>query len=209
MVDEIMLFLLRNGAHRTPVSLTTTDIGDALGMSQQNVSRRLMLLEREGKAERKRGGVLLTEKGVGEIRELLAMLQNSFDSKLQMAGIIADGLGEGEFYLSRPGYSRQIREKLGFNPFPGTLNIRLDQKGVELRRRMLQLEPIIIDGFRENGRTFGDLFSYKAAVDGVDCAIVVPSRTHHSQQIIEVIAPVNLRKRLRKKSGDGVAIRIW
>jgi riboflavin kinase len=209
MVDEIMLFLLRSGAHMAPVTLTTTDMGEALGMSQQNVSRRLLLLEKKEMVLRSKGSVTLTEKGISEIKGLLAILQNSFDSKLRMTGVIADGLGEGGFYLSRPRYGKQIKEKFGFKPFPGTLNIKLDAEGVELRRRMLQLEPIIVDGFSENGRTFGDLFSYKAAVEDVECAVVVPTRTHHGKDIIEIVAPMNLRKTLRKKTGDKVAIRIW
>ena len=208
MVDEIMLFLLRSDGHRALVRMTTTEIGAALDMSQQNVSRRLVLLEKQGKVERKKGGVELTEKGINEIRVLLAMLQNSFDSKLQISGTIADGLGEGGFYISRPGYTKGIRKNFNFDPYPGTLNIKLDEKGVELRRRMIQLEPRIIAGFRDKGRMFGDLFAYSALVDRIECAVVVPIRTHHGQEIIELVAPVNLRERMRKKTGDEATVRI-
>jgi len=207
-MDELLLLLLRSGAHREHVRLTTTEIGQMLGMSQQNVSRRLRALEKEGRIERKRQGVALTEEGVAEMRELLAQLQNAFDSSLEMHGRIADGLGEGRFYLSRPGYRKQMREKLGFEPYHGTLNVLLDAGEGEKRRRLLQLEPVIIEGFTEDERTFGDLFAYKAKVDGIECAVVVPLRTHHGQDVIELVAPVSLRKKLGKGTGERILVKI-
>jgi riboflavin kinase, archaea type len=39
---------------------------------------------------------------------------------------IASGLEQGQYFISRVGYSRQFVEKLGFVPFPGTLNVLLE-----------------------------------------------------------------------------------
>jgi riboflavin kinase len=208
MVDEILLFLLRSGAHRSAARLTTTEIAASLGMSQQNVSRRLRVLERAGSIRRGASGIALTDEGVAQMRELLATLQNAFCARLEMRGVVSDGLGEGRFYLSKPGYARQMREKLGFAPYPGTLNLRLEGGEAEKRRRMLQMEPIVIAGFSEGNRRYGDLFAYMARADGAECAVVVPLRTHHGQDVVELVAAVNLRKRLRKKTGDEVALRI-
>ena len=208
MVDEILLFLLRSGAHRSATRLTTTEIAASLGMSQQNVSRRLRILEREGSIRRGAPGIALTDAGVAQMRGLLATLQNAFCARLEMRGTVSDGLGEGRFYLSRPGYARQMEEKLGFAPYPGTLNLRLDGDGAEKRRRMLQMEPIVISGFSEGNRRYGDLFAYRAMAGGVECAVVVPLRTHHGQDVVELVAAANLRKRLRKKTGDEVVLRI-
>ena len=208
MVDELLLFLLRNNAHRSAARLTTTEIAATLGMSQQNVSRRLRVLEKEGRIRRGASGIALTDAGVAEMRDLLAMMQNAFSARLEMRGVIADGLGEGKFYLSKSGYARQMEEKFGFAPYPGTLNLKLDGDEAGKRRRLLQMEPVVIAGFTEGGRRYGDLFAYRAKADGVDCAIVVPLRTHHGQDVIELTAAVNLRKRLKKKSGDEVVLRI-
>jgi riboflavin kinase len=207
-MDELLLLLLRNGAHRSAVRLTTTEIAALLGMSQQNVSRRLRMLEKEGMIRREASGITLTDSGVKEMKELLATLQNAFSARLEMKGRVADGLGEGRFYLSKPGYARQMEEKLGFTPYPGTLNLKLEDGEAEKRRRLLQLEPIIIAGFVEDGRRYGDLFAYRAKADGVECAVVVPLRTHHGQDVVELTAPVNLRNRLKKRSGDEVVLRI-
>ncbi len=207
-MDELLLLLLRNGAHRSAVRLTTTEIAALLGMSQQNVSRRLRMLEKEGMIRRDPSGITLTDKGVADIKDLLAVLQNAFSARLEIRGKVADGLGEGKFYLSKPGYARQMEDKLGFVPYPGTLNLRLEGGEAEKRRRLLHLEPVVIAGFTEEGRRYGDLFAYRAKAEGVECAVVVPLRTHHGQDVIELTAPLNLRKRLNKKSGDEVVLRI-
>jgi len=208
MVDDLLVFLLRNRAHNGAIRLTTTEIGAGTGMSQQNVSRRLRALEREGKIARGKSGVALTDAGVAELRDLMAALQNAFGARLEIRGRIADGLGEGRFYLSRKGYLSGIRKGLGFEPYPGTLNIKLDAEGAEKRRRLLQLEPVVIEGFSEGGRTYGDLFAYHARAGGLDCAIVIPMRTHHGQDVIELMAPYNLRNRLGKRTGDEVVLKI-
>jgi len=207
-MDEILIFLLRHGAHNTRLRMSTAQIGQELGMSQQNASRKLMCLEQAGMVKRDRSGISLTQKAMDDIADLKALLNNAFEPKLEMHGRIVKGLGEGRFYLSQDGYIKQMKEKLGFEPYPGTLNIRLDREGIDARRRMLQLEPLIIDGFEKDGRRFGELFAYRANAGSIDCAIVVPLRTHHGNDMIEVMAPVNLRKTLRKKEGDIVTLKI-
>ena len=44
-----------------------------------------------------------------------------------MQGKITAGLGQAVFFLSREGYRRQFLEHVGFVPFPGTLNVLLDE----------------------------------------------------------------------------------
>jgi riboflavin kinase len=205
-MDELLLFLLKKGAHRSALGLTTSDIGADLGMSQQNVSRKLRLLEDEGKITRERSGIRISEQGVLELKELQASLENAFSANLEIVGRIVDGLGEGKFYLSQDGYRKQIKGKLGFDPYPGTLNIRIEKDDVEKRRRLLALDPLIIEGFVKEGRRFGDLLAYLADVEGRECAILVPLRTHHGSDVLEIAASVNLKKELGKNNGDQITI---
>ena len=44
-----------------------------------------------------------------------------------MRGKILSGLGQAQYFLTREGYSRQFAAKLGFVPFPGTLNVLLEE----------------------------------------------------------------------------------
>jgi len=206
-MDEMLLLLLRHGAHLGPVRITSTELGAQLSMSQQNASRRLLALERGGFVERRDGGIQLTKKGHGELAGLYSALKAAFEGdRIEIEGTVVSGLGEGRYYLSLPGYKNQIKQKLGFLPYPGTLNIRLGAADLWKRQHILRLDPVIIKGFRDEKRTYGDLFAYGCTLEGVECAVLVPLRTHHGADILEVIARWELKRKLKKKDGDSVRV---
>lgn len=206
-MDEMLLVLLRRGAHRTPIRITTSSLGAESGMSQQNASRKLLLLEKEGYVGRNKEGIRLTKKGCESLAADYASLRKAFEGeRLEIGGTIVKGLGEGKYYLSLEGYRKAVRQKLGFRPFPGTLNVKMDEDDRWKKQQIIQMEPVIIPGFRDRKRTYGDLFSYRCRLGEEECAVVVPMRTHHGPDIIEVIAPVDLKKALGKKDGDRVKV---
>ena len=50
---------------------------------------------------------------------------------------IVSGMGEGAYYMSLKGYRNQFIEKLGYEPYPGTLNVKLvDQIFMQARREI-------------------------------------------------------------------------
>lgn len=206
-MDELLLVLLRHGAHKAPVKMTTSALGAEAGMSQQNASRKLLELEGQGQLERGKGGIRLTRKGCDLLADGYASLRRAFEGeRLEIRGTVVGGLGEGRYYLSLDGYKKAIRQKLGFNPFPGTLNIKIDEDDRWKKQQLIQMEPVIIPGFMDRKRTYGDLFSYRCRLGDEECAIVVPMRTHHGPDILEVVAPVDLKKALRKKDGSRVKV---
>jgi riboflavin kinase len=206
-MDELLLLLLRHGAHARPARLTGAELGAALSMSQQNASRRLAELERTGYVERKDGGIMLTKTAYGELAGLYSSMKAAFEGgRLEIEGTISAGLGEGRYYISLPGYRKQIEEKLGFSPYPGTLNVRLDEADLWKRQHLLGLDPVVIRGFRDDKRTYGDIFAYACTVEGEKCAVIVPLRTHHGADILEIIARHELKRKLRKKDGQRVRV---
>ncbi|NYZ73816.1 CTP-dependent riboflavin kinase [Candidatus Micrarchaeota archaeon] len=206
-MDEMLLVLLRRRAHKFPVKITTSSLGAEAGMSQQNASRKLTMLARDGFIERGTEGIRLTKKAYDEAAVLFSSLRGIFESgRIRIDGTIVQGLGEGKFYLSLPGYRKQIREKLGFDPFPGTLNVRLDGEQAWKRQLLLDGEPIIISGFRGKDRAYGDLFAYRCRLGRVAAAVIFPLRTTHGTDIIEIIAPQSLRRTMRLGNGSRVTI---
>lgn len=206
-MDDLLVLLLRRGAHQRPVRITTAEIGAEAGMSQQNASRRLKELEGEGYIRRGKDGLMLSGKARDDLSALYSSLRSAFEGgQLDMNGTIVSGLGEGKFYLSLEGYRRQITQKLGFEAFPGTLNIRLDEADLLQRQELRRMEPVVISGFRDGQRTYGDLFAYRCKVGGIECAIIIPLRTHHGQDIIELISASELKKTLMKKDGDRIEV---
>ncbi len=209
-MDEVLLLLVKKGAHVRHVRITTSEIGAILGMSQQNASARLSKSEQLGLVEKTKDGIALTKKGAEEAYAFYAELKNAFEKKApKLYGAIVSGLGEGRYYLSLQKYKKQIREKLGFEAYEGTLNVKLSEESAAAKSHFLKnSEPVIIKGFRKGERTFGDLYAYPCAMEKHKCALVVPLRTHHPSEIVEIISPVNLKKALNKKDGDAVKIEL-
>ena len=104
-----------------------------------------------------------------------------------MRGKIASGLGQAQYFISREGYSRQFLERLGFVPFPGTLNVRLEEPFPA------ELPAIRIEGFAEEGQSFGECKCYRIKLNGIEAAVVRPERSRYPPELIEIIAPVKLQ----------------
>ncbi|VVB98190.1 Riboflavin kinase [uncultured archaeon] len=209
-MDELLLLLARKKAHIAPLRMTTAELGSLLGMSQQNASRRLSELESRGLAERTKKGIALTKKGISESHSLYSELKSVFEAEpLSLSGTITSGLGEGRYYMSLSGYKSQIRKKLGFSPFEGTLNVKLaPQEAAKKSSFLKSAEPAIIKGFSQGERTFGELYAYPCTIEGMKCALIVPLRTHHPSEIIEIISAASLKKTLGKRDGDKVRIEL-
>jgi len=207
-MDEILLFLFKRKAHMQAAAVTTSGLGSETGMSQQNASRRLSVLERNGYIKRTREGIVLTRKSQDEAAKLYGSLKHVFEGgQMEVSGTVMKGLGEGRYYIAMEGYRRQMEKKLGFSPYPGTLNIKIDD--VWKREQLLQLEPVVITGFKDRKRTYGDLFAYRCRLEDSECALIVPLRTHHGPDMLELVGPFNIRKKLRKKDGDKVKVIVW
>jgi riboflavin kinase len=205
-MDEILILLLKLNAHISPVKISTTEIGNELQMSQQNASKRLQILENDGLIERK-GGIKLTGKAIGELSAVYTIMKKALDhQKMEINGSVTKGLGEGGYYISMPGYKKQIIQMLGFEPYPGTLNVKLDENEIWKREYLVQQEPIIVPGFKEGTRTFGDFFAYKCKIEQEECYIIVPIRTHHGPSVIEIISPISLREKFNLKDNDPVKV---
>lgn len=115
-------------------------------------------------------------------------------------GAIVKGFGEGAYFMSMPHYQKEIKKKLGFEAYPGTLNLKVNKKEMGLLKKF---EKIKIDGFKKNNKTFGGVDCYKAKIKNINGAIIMPHITKH-KNIIEFIAPVHLKSELKLKDGDKV-----
>jgi riboflavin kinase len=125
-----------------------------------------------------------------------------------LTGSVISGLGEGKYYMSLEGYRQQFGSILGFEPYPGTLNIRLTPSSLTVRKKIETLNWIRVKGFSADGRTFGDARCLPCRIGSIPCAIVIPGRTHYPDDIIEVIAPVALRRQLGVEDSDTVTIEV-
>ena len=120
-------------------------------------------------------------------------------------GTITSGLGEGAVFISIDYYKDNIRNKLGFEPYPGTLNLEMG-KGQQAKLRAIT--SIRIESFKKNGKTYGGASCYKIKINNINAAIIVPDLTEHEENMIEIVASVNLKSKLKVKDGDKVKIEL-
>jgi len=120
-------------------------------------------------------------------------------------GKIFSGTGEGAFFTTLPWVRRQIKEKLGFAPHPGTLNLKLIGKHAKVRGLLENAKAVEI--LPEPGYCRGKCFRAYIKSD-VACAVVLPCVENYPGDVLEIIAPSNLRENLKLKDGDEVEVRI-
>ncbi|HLI46460.1 MAG TPA: DUF120 domain-containing protein [Geobacterales bacterium] len=209
-----LIVLASLGCYHKPTLVSTNALAAELRTTQQNSSLRLIRLEEEGYIVRrhlKKGQeIFLTRKGRDLVYETYLMLKDIIEGKKQIfvKGFVFTGIKEGAYYISLKGYMDQFKEKLGYEPFPGTLNVRL----IEPKNRgfLRNLEGIFISGFEDEKRTYGWVKCFPAVINNkLDCAVILLERTIHPRNVIEVISKHNLRKELRLKDGDIVEITIY
>ncbi|MHC1593260.1 MAG: DUF120 domain-containing protein [Methermicoccaceae archaeon] len=204
------------GALHEPVEMGVVRFGSLIDRSPQTAARRLERLERAGYIRRQRASgkttVCITPLGAERLREEYEEYRLIFSplptNEVVLRGTVVSGLGEGQYYIALNGYRAQFVEKLGFEPYPGTLNVQLDEEGKAAKKKMKMLDGMTIYGFTDESRTFGAAKCHPAVIDGVHCAVMEPSRTHYGSEITEVIAPVCLRERLMLEDGAPVSIRV-
>ena len=211
--------LAQHGAHEKNLSLSSFELAVWLKTSQQTAARRLKDLEEGGYIVREVSAlgqkIRITQKGIESLKVVHESLAKIFEIKevglLTFQGEVISGLGEGAYYMQQGVYKKQFLEKLGFDPFIGTLNLRLKTaEDLRTRHQLDRLSGIKINGFTSGQRTFGAVKCFKALVENkIEGAIVLPERSHYNFNIIEVIAPVNMREKLGLKDNSVVTLKVW
>ncbi len=209
--------LIEVGAYPDEVIFTTTELAKLLKGSQQTASRHLIELERRGLIRRvklgRRESIKITLTGVKHLDNMFLTLRRAVEMKkteIVFEGTVFSGLGEGAYYVSQPGYKQQFATKLGFEPYPGTLNVRVREED-QAEVRMLEASPfILVEGFTDGGRSFGPAKCFHGKIaDKVEIAFIFPVRTHYSGDVVEIISSKFLRDALHLKDGDVVKVRAF
>ena len=209
----LLLFLAKKTGLFNPLKTSTGEIALEFQVSQQTVSRKLRELKQKGLisfvSSPQGCEISLSEKGIAEIKKHFSELKTFFESgkkTRELEGKVSFGFGEGRYYISRKQYLEQFRELLGFKPYFGTLNLSVEERA--LSSFLLNSKPVFIQGFSTKERSFGSLKAFRISIHGVQGAIIIPERTKHPKNMIEIIAPFFLRKKFSLKENRIVKIRI-
>jgi riboflavin kinase len=209
------------GAIAQPIKLSSGQFAGAIKSSVQTAARRLQELDRAGLVHRRiiadGQWIILTDDGIERLRSECYEYQEIFFSspiaEVEITGRLITGLGEGQYYTTLMGYKKQFASKLGFNPFPGTLNLRLDSQSIETRKKLDGQRGVKIESFEAADRTFGGGKCFPCKIlsgqaEGIKSAVIIPDRTHYPEDVLEIISPIFLRCELKLIDGDEIKTKV-
>lgn len=107
-------------------------------------------------------------------------------------GIVFSGKGEGRKFVELPWFQTQVQEKLGFKPYLGTLNLHVTAQVFEQIGFLEKSVGIAVTP--ASGYCAGVLLKCKKG--RIDCGVIIPKVPKYPQNVVEIIAPVNLREKL-------------
>ncbi|MFX1492920.1 MAG: DUF120 domain-containing protein [Promethearchaeota archaeon] len=211
--------LCRLTKDRRSINISSVEFGELLGLSQQTGSRRIKDLEDLGWIKRRSEGktqkISITKEGASVMLNIYRNLKELLESIL-IVGEITEGIHEGGYYVAIKGYFDQFKNKLGFEPYKGTLNLKLsDTDNSILREKLQYIRPVIIDGFKNQEREYGPVKCYDVYIYRLDnknnrrkAAILDIKRTHHKKNVVEILAKPYLRDYFNLKDGDKLIIEV-
>ena len=133
--------------------------------------------------------------------------QDTSHTHWEISGRVVTGAGKAAQFTQLDWVQEQCYSKLGFRPYPGTLNVEVAEESL----------PVVEVLRREEGiRLVPPDPEYCAAkvlplsVGTVSGALIVPeaSVNIHGRKIIEVLAPVRLKDALDLNEGEKVTLEI-
>ena len=209
----LALLIARSAGLFGRAKVSTSGLAAVTGFSQQSVSRKLRELESEGAIQRQASNsgieVSFTEKGRRELESLYRELNEVFSRKpgASLEGKVVSGMGEGKYYTSLAHYESKFSGILGKKIFHGTLNLEVNPSQ---RLEFTSVAPAVVEGFSTKERAFGGIDCWKCnastAKGREDVLAILPHRTNHPKNIIELVAASGLRKKLGLEDGSKVKL---
>ena len=124
-----------------------------------------------------------------------------------ISGMMAAGLGEAAGFTSLDWAKDAFRERLGIDPFPGTVNLILTSDEDRAAWRQVRSWPgIVLPPPRSD---WCNSRCYHATLNNqIEVAIVLPEIDTYPEDQIELIASVGVRDTLNLKDGDPMVIEV-
>lgn len=124
---------------------------------------------------------------------------------MEINGTVTSGFGKAAYFLNQDFYKTQFKNKCGFIPYPGTLNLTIPKENMTKINNIKDNCNNVI----KSDKSFGGVKYIKAKIENsVTGAIVFPDKTTHEENYLEFIAKDNLRKKLNLKDGTKVSLEI-
>lgn len=126
-------------------------------------------------------------------------------ARLKLTGVVFSDLGRAATFMDIAWVAESLEQALGFKPFPGTLNVKLDTPEAEgVWRAARSAKGILISG---PDKTFCDARCFRVRIEGNwPGAVILPAVEGYPANKLELIAPVRLKQALDIQDGARVNI---
>jgi riboflavin kinase len=125
---------------------------------------------------------------------------------LEVRGKVFSGMGKGRYYVGHPEYQKRFEASLGYRPYPGTLNIKLEDDAlIATLRRLRSLPGVKVESFVKDGESFSALNCFDGVMDGQRVTLLFIDVTYYNESVAELISPAFLREKFGLEDGDDVA----
>lgn len=125
---------------------------------------------------------------------------------MKITGEVTTGLGKAAYFLSQEFYSREFKKNLGFVPFPGTLNVIVNEEYLDVINEI----KVNCKNLIKPDEGFGAVKYIEAILnDKIKGAIVFPAKTTHEENYLEFISQNKLRDELNLNDRDIVSLEFW
>jgi len=126
--------------------------------------------------------------------------------RLEFGGEIFSGIGKGKYYVGHPEYQKRFEEALGYKPYPGTLNVKLQDKvAIEEMKTLRSMQGEKIEGFTIAGEGFSGLNCFDGKMMEEKVTLLLIDVTYYNETVAELISPTYLRGKLDLKDGAKVS----
>jgi CTP-dependent riboflavin kinase len=126
--------------------------------------------------------------------------------KLKLRGRVRRGIEESANFTQLPWVRAQFIEKLGIDPYPGTLNLEVREEDLEKLALLREGKGVEITP-QEAG--FCAASGFPALVGGkVKAAVIVPCVGDYPENKLELISATRVREALALKEGDVVEVEV-
>ncbi len=126
-------------------------------------------------------------------------------SKKTVKGTVVSGVGKAVMFTQIDWVKDQCQKKLGFVPYPGTLNVKVDPEyvaAVKAAKKKASIDLCPPSAAHCEAKCFRILLKRKPA------AVVIPTVPNYPDDILEIIAPVKLKEAYAIKDGDSLTVSV-
>lgn len=123
-----------------------------------------------------------------------------------MKGKIVSGVGKAAQFTRLEWVQDQCERRLGFRPYPGTLNLEVGQEEIVFLDALFAARGILLT---PPDPRFCEARALPVAVGNIGGALILPDEKVrvHGPAIIEVLAPVKVKEALQVNDGDFLRVR--